>query len=1147
MSATKDAKEPSARVFLLGRFGVEVKGRPIPASSWRKRRPIEVLAALALAPGGVLHREELIDRLWPEKDLEAGANNMHRALHDLRRVTDTDIVGLDRGVARLAENVWVDVDAFERAAAGSEKETLARAVGLYQGVLLPDDPYSDALAARREGLRQRFVDVGLRLAKLHHEASDHEACIDVLRRVLAHDAALEPAHRLLMRVLAESGRKSDALRQFAECSTALRARLDAAPSRETSELRAEIERGDIGATRSAPASSPPPNAAPASASPPLPVSPNAPDPFEPLHGRASETTALREFVAAGRGVLLVVGEAGLGKTRLVRECARIASAAGGAVLLGLSLDQDSGVPYAPFADAWAHHRRATAASPESDPFLSFAPSGASAQEDRLRLFQSVERAVEAIGKNGPVCLVIEDLHQADQSSLHLFHHLARATRTMPLLLVGTLREEEVQVGRAIHTMLGGLTRERLATRLGLRRLDRDATARFVAQLMDGAADASIVDAVHALAEGNPFHTEEVLQAMREEATTRPTLPPKLLDTVRHRVRRLGRDAERLLTAAALVGLTFPFDVAQRASGLTPEAALDALELGIEARIVEESTGEYRFRHALTRQALLDALTHARRVYLHRAIADAMETVSESARRELEKRAETLAFHHESAGQLDRALPYLLAAGERAQTRLGFTESVAFFERAIAMMDATGREDGAERFRVLRMLGGMRMALSDLDGAVRDLDAAAALEMNGFRPSATETALVKRIAALALIQGGRLTEAGQRLEDAVVALDSSHEDPELPAVLYLFAQLRWHEEKYDQAKELADRSLLEATARANRNAMAKAHEMLALACHSLGAWQEGNAHEAERQALTDGTLDVDQAFDVHLCLWEYHLYGEQGTEKIRTTVDQTLDQGRRMNAPRAMALCESFAGTLDFQKGDWSAAEAQLRQAIERFRQVGSASGEALSLQRLAVLLTARGALEDARALLDEGIVVGGRAAMRSHCLTRIHASLTRNRLAANDRDGARASLDEGLAEAARHGHCATCNALLLPEAVRVELAWGDAAAAERYAARLEEVAARFGSRAWTAMAEQARGRVLGARGDVEKAVLALERAGKTYTEIGFPYEAARCALLESTLLESGSPKNKSARARAAAVAEEAKRAFATLGAAGVES
>jgi tetratricopeptide (TPR) repeat protein len=437
---------------------------------------------------------------------------------------------------------------------------------------------------------------------------------------------------------------------------------------------------------------------------------------------------------------------------------------------------------------------------------------------------------------------------------------------------------------------------------------------------------------------------------------------------------------------------------------------------------------------------------------------------------------------------------------------------------------------------------MRMALSDLDGAVRDLDAAAGLEVGGFRPTPSEAAAVRRIAALALIQGGRLGEAGERLDAAVAALADGKDDPELPAVLYLFAQLRWHEEKYVEAKELAERSLAIAAARGDRRAMSKGHEMLALACHSLGAWQEGQAHETERQSLADGVLDVDQAFDVHLCLWEYHLYGEHGPEKIRATVEQTLEQGRRMSAPRAVALCESFAGTLDFQSGHWRSAEEQLRRAVDRFRQVGSACGEALSLQRLAVLLTARGALEEARALLDEGIVVGSRAAMRSHCLTRIHASLTRNRLAAGDRDGARVSLAEGLAEAARHGHCATCNALLLPEAVRVELAWDDAGEAGRYATRLEDVARRFGSRAWIAMAEHARGRVHGARGAVDEAFDAFERARKAYSEIGFSYEAARCLAAQSRLLQSRPQKGVRAE-RAKTCAEEARRAFEALGAA----
>src|SRR6476646_10356153 len=105
---------PLARISLLGRFEVEVHGKAVPSSAWRKRRAVDVLTALALAPGRTLHREELIDRFWPEKDLDAGANNLHRALYEVRQAAGAELASLERGVARLAEGVWVDVEAFER-------------------------------------------------------------------------------------------------------------------------------------------------------------------------------------------------------------------------------------------------------------------------------------------------------------------------------------------------------------------------------------------------------------------------------------------------------------------------------------------------------------------------------------------------------------------------------------------------------------------------------------------------------------------------------------------------------------------------------------------------------------------------------------------------------------------------------------------------------------------------------------------------------------------------------------------------------------------------------------------------------------------------------------------------------------------------
>lgn len=252
----------------------------------------------------------------------------------------------------------------------------------------------------------------------------------------------------------------------------------------------------------------------------------------------------------------------------------------------------------------------------------------------------------------------------------------------------------------------------------------------------------------------------------------------------------------------------------------------------------------------------------------------------------------------------------------------------------------------------------------------------------------------------------------------------------------------------------------------------------------------------------------------------------------------------MGAPRAIALCHNFGGALEFQTGDWKVAEDSLTQAVDLYREVGSASGEALSLYRLAVLQTAIGQTDKARELLQEGIVVAERAAMRSHCLTRIFASLLRNRLAAGDPEGIRESFEEGLEAARRHGHCVTCNALLLPEVVRGALAMEEVKVAETYAAKLESTAAEFESRAWNAMSRQAWGRVRLAQGRYDEAIAEFEQASAVFEEIEQCYDAARSRVSLAEALEARSKEGDAA--RATGLREGAKAIFARLGAAGIE-
>lgn len=222
------------------------------------------------------------------------------------------------------------------------------------------------------------------------------------------------------------------------------------------------------------------------------------------------------------------------------------------------------------------------------------------------------------------------------------------------------------------------------------------------------------------------------------------------------------------------------------------------------------------------------------------------------------------------------------------------------------------------------------------------------------------------------------------------------------------------------------------------------------------------------------------------------------------MDTTLSQAQRMSAPRAIALCQCFNGALEFQAGHWQQAEEALRESIALYNEIGAASGEALARQRMGVVLTAQGRLDEALTTLEEGALVAERAVMRAHCLTRLYAAMARNRLVAGDLGAADHALYLGLAMSERHGNCTTCDALLLPVAVSVRVAQDDLAAAAEFCRRLEEEAADYGSQTWLAMARQARGELAAAREEYEAALVAFEEAIRGFRQAGFDYEAARC-------------------------------------------
>jgi tetratricopeptide (TPR) repeat protein len=250
----------------------------------------------------------------------------------------------------------------------------------------------------------------------------------------------------------------------------------------------------------------------------------------------------------------------------------------------------------------------------------------------------------------------------------------------------------------------------------------------------------------------------------------------------------------------------------------------------------------------------------------------------------------------------------------------------------------------------------------------------------------------------------------------------------------------------------------------------------------------------------------------------------------------------MQAPRAIALCQCFTGALEFQAGHWAEAQAALNESIKLYRELGAASGEALAWQRLGVLQTAQGHLDAAMASFEEGLTAADQAVMRAHCLTRLYASMTRNRLAAGELESAGQYLALGLTMSERHGNCTTCHALLLPAAVSVRIAQGDFAAADGFCRQLDEAAAQYKSSAWVAMAYQSRGELAAAQGKLADALTHYAEAQARFTAAGNTYEATRCLAAAAALrrAHSASGDTESADAELA----EARRILEGLGAVG---
>ncbi len=873
------------RVFLLGKFEITHGARVLRASDWSRRKAAALLQRLALERR--LTKDQAIEFLWQDADPASGANNLYRTVHALRQTLDTALgtgsadamFAFQDGVLTLNDPIWVDAHEFEtqvRPATANHPlpiTNLQSLLDLYAGDLLPDDLYADWTQVPRDALSRLFREASLALAAQYRDARDYPRAIALLSRLVTRDPADELAHRELMRAYALAGRRHDALRQYQILRDALAKELDVPPDPATAALYAQILSGELlpmpaRAARTSPATIP------------VPIVTDA-----PLVGRASEFDILHTRIrdaAHGQGkTLLLAGDAGVGKTRLAFELLRDSAAQEMLPLAGAAYEQEGQLPYQPFIEAFDRYLTEHPRAVEQNPITHFKRIGSSdPQQEQWALFKSVATFLTELPR--PVVLWIDDLHAADEASLRLFHYLARSTRGAPVVLLAAYRADVIAATTPFSTLLNALYRERLSETLTLAPLAQDATAQVLEQVLNGRAASDLVATVYDIAEGNPFYVQEIARALQKTNQIEKTngawnfrqndhrdrsalrVPADLSGLLRERVARLGAQVESGLSAAAVLGREFDYETLRGVTVLPDNELLDALDAALAAHLLAETESGYRFRHALIRRALYDSLHHARRAQLHTRAAEAIEAVSARRPEGDAPFVEALAFHYDLSDHRDRALAYLVRAGRKAADVFAFEAAVDYFERALALMDARGLADPARRWTLLESLGWWYNILANTPRAVERFEQALALKpAPNWEASWRDRVRLRCGAAIALITAGNLDQAEAHLHAGLAEADTREDAAEYADLLYNVAQFHWHRGEYRAAFDAAQKSLSIADRIDKPDAIARAFEMLALACHSLGEWQTGIYYEQRRASLVGPDLDVTDAFDVHL--------------------------------------------------------------------------------------------------------------------------------------------------------------------------------------------------------------------------------------------------------------------------------------------
>jgi hypothetical protein len=695
------------------------------------------------------------------------------------------------------------------------------------------------------------------------------------------------------------------------------------------------------------------------------------DPASPLVGRDREMAELAGALDRSRGgqggLILIGGEAGIGKTRLLEALADRAATQGMQVLWGRCWDSGGAPAFWP----WVQVLRTAVASRERDwldaelgpgaawishlvPELgdrlpgTTAPPALESDQARFSLFDAVTRFLRTVSQSFPLLIVIDDLHAADRASLTLLEFLASMLPGSRMLVAVAYQDAAARTRPEVAALIGTLARR--SRPLTLHGFGESDLAVLIEQRTGRSPPSELARALHVTTEGNPFYANEVVRLLAEEgqldgwlhgtARSRLPLPDTVRETIRRRLEPLGSPAVRLLETAAVIGREFSLGTLEQVTGKKPSEVIESLDAPIAAGLISEvagTIGGFRFKHGLIRETSYAGIAPAARMSLHRATAVALESRYGGVPSHLAELA-----HHWAqsgpAGDPARALAYATRAGEHAMQLLAFEPAAELFQLALSVGDTMGI-DPMRRAELLFALGQARTRASDptaretlisaADAARaverHDLLAEAALAIHAFAYGAgrTDDALVSLLEeALRLVSTEQRGLRARLLARVAVTTYYLPESDQRRAALV--------EEAVDIARELDDRTTLS----------------YVLINGQLGTWGPDTSERdvgwfEELVELTRETGESQIAFATRNrqidCLLELDDFAgaDAATDALEQMVAESPDPRVRAYAPLQKARRAEL-------EGDWASAE----------RLNAEATAEAAELHDSVILLLA---------------------------------------------------------------------------------------------------------------------------------------------------------------------------------------------------